>query len=298
MRKTLKKSLILKSFYLMCEKVPYVEETEHMRAAYFLKNSGLNADSRFVSLRQSLERDAMECYEVRSAADLLPSTSMLLSVGGDGTFLSAASIAAPAGIPVVGVNMGRVGFLAANSPDEISSIIRRGEYILEERTVLEARVIGAEPFVNPFAFNEICVSRLGAAMLGVRVSVDDVPLPTYWADGLLVATSTGSTAYSLSVGGPICLPAAKVLIIAPISPHNLNLRPLVVPDTARVEITVRSRDDKVRLTMDNRTVELEQGVSISVRMAQFSLKMLRPSRSSFIGALKSKLFWGEDVRNI
>ncbi|MCQ2139355.1 MAG: NAD(+)/NADH kinase [Bacteroidales bacterium] len=269
-----------------------------MKAAYYIKKDRLHDDPRFISLKQQLEEDGLECYEVKATADLQPSTGMLLSIGGDGTFLSAATIAAPAGIPVVGVNMGRVGFLSANQPDEVAPLIKSGEYLLEERSVLEASVHGLGPIDNPFAFNEVCVSRLGAAMLGVDVTVDGVPLPTYWADGLLVATSTGSTAYSLSVGGPICHPASRVLIIAPISPHNLNLRPLVVPDTAKVEIVVHSRDAKVRMTMDNRNMEVEQGARITVQMAQFSLKMLRPSKSNFIEALKSKLFWGEDVRNL
>ena len=269
-----------------------------MKAAYYIKKTSLHEDARFIALRKKLEDDGLECYEVKTTADLQPSTGLLLSVGGDGTLLSAATIAAPAGIPVVGVNMGRVGFLSANQPEEVPALIKSGEYLLEDRSVLEASVRGMAPIDNPFAFNEVCVSRLGAAMLGVDVAVDGVPLPTYWADGLLVATSTGSTAYSLSVGGPICLPASKVLIIAPISPHNLNLRPLVVPDTAEVDITVHSRDAKVRMTMDNRNMEVEQGAKISVRLAQFSLKMLRPSKSNFIEALKNKLFWGEDVRNM
>ena len=141
------------------------------------------------------------------------------------------------------------------------------------------------------------VHRSGAAMLGVDVSIDGVLLPTYWADGLLVATSSGSTAYSLSVGGPIVLPESRVLIISPIASHNLNVRPLVVPDTSEISISLRSRDRKVMLTMDNRTVEIDRDMEMTVSMAQFSLRRVRLNSSNFINALTGKLFWGEDIRN-
>ena len=131
----------------------------------------------------------------------------------------------------------------------------------------------------------------------VNVTIDGNTLPTYWADGLLVATSSGSTAYSLSVGGPICMPDTKVLIIAPISPHNLNVRPLVVPDTAKITITLQSRDDAVVMTMDNKTVEIDPNWTVEVSVAQFSLKRIRLSKSEFVKALTSRLFWGEDMRN-
>ena len=134
-------------------------------------------------------------------------------------------------------------------------------------------------------------------MLGINVSVNGDSLPTYWADGLLVATSSGSTAYSLSAGGPICTPDAKVLIIAPIAPHNLNVRPLVVPENTRIKISTVSRDGNVILTMDNRTLTVDDSTSIDVSVAQFSLKRVRLPKSSFVKALTSKLFWGEDIRN-
>ena len=134
-------------------------------------------------------------------------------------------------------------------------------------------------------------------MLGIHVSIDGEPLPTYWADGLLVATSSGSTAYSLSVGGPICLPDTKVLIIAPIAPHNLNVRPIVVPETAKIDISFESRDGRATMTNDNRVVEIQPDWSIHIEMAQFSLKRIRLAESGFVRALTSRLFWGEDMRN-
>lgn len=269
-----------------------------MRAAYYMKKDSLRGDARFLSMKEALEAEGVECYEVRSAGELLPATGLLLSVGGDGTFLSAAGFAAPAGIPVMGVNMGRLGFLSESDPEDVAALIAKGEYHIEERSVLEVGVKGSSSDYYPYAVNEIAVHSIGTTMIGIDVTVDGEPLPTYWADGLLVATPTGSTAYSLSVGGPICMPGSKVLVITPIAPHNLNLRPLVIPDSSRVEISVQSRDRQLVLSMDNRSMELPADASVSVAVAQFSLKRVRPVKSNFIGALKSKLFWGEDVRNL
>jgi NAD+ kinase len=149
-----------------------------------------------------------------------------------------------------------------------------------------------------YALNEITVHRNGAAVLAVEVTVDGVALPTYWADGLIVSTSSGSTAYSLSAGGPIVLPEAKVLIITPIAPHNLNVRPLVVPDNAQISLKVSSRDANVALTADNRGGLVEEGTVVNISLAQFSLKRVRLNNADFINALTEKLYWGEDVRNI
>ena len=135
-------------------------------------------------------------------------------------------------------------------------------------------------------------------MLGVSVDIDGVTLPTYWADGLVVSTSSGSTAYSLSVGGPIVLPESKVLIISPIAPHNLNIRPLVVPDSSVLTLRMHSRDGKFAVTADNRTAEVGVDVALNISVAQFSLKRVRLNKSNFIAALTEKLHWGEDARNI
>ena len=148
------------------------------------------------------------------------------------------------------------------------------------------------------ALNEICVKRQGAAMLGIDVEVDSRPLPTYWADGLLVATSSGSTAYSLSAGGPICLPDSRVLIIAPVAPHNLNVRPLVVPDSAGIKISFRSREDELRMALDNRGYVIPSSSVISVHAVPGALKRVELGGSNFIEALRARLLWGGDVRNM
>lgn len=227
-------------------------------------------------------------------------TDMLLSVGGDGTFLSAAKLVAEDGIPVMGVNVGRLGFLSENRPSAVASALNSREYTIENRAMLKADVQTGDDYIDswPYALNEFTVHRSGAAMLGVEVILDGVSLPVYWADGLIVSTSSGSTAYSLSVGGPIVLPESRVLIISPIAPHNLNVRPLVVPDDTKITLKMHSRDENIIYTADNRTAVIPSDTEISISVAQFSLKRVRLNRSNFIDALTEKLFWGEDVRNI
>ncbi|MGM9740200.1 MAG: NAD(+)/NADH kinase [Candidatus Cryptobacteroides sp.] len=271
-----------------------------MTFGFYIKNDGLKENVRFMAMRKALEDAGCTLYDIRTREDLIPGTDAVLSVGGDGTFLSASKRVADSGVPILGVNMGRLGFLSENKPEEVAEALLAGNYSIEDRTMLSARITGGPGPSDefwPYALNEVTVHRNGASVLGINVTVDGDELPTYWADGLIVATSSGSTAYSLSAGGPICSPASRVLIIEPISPHNLNVRPLVVPETAVIDISVKSRDDSVICTMDNRTMSLPASSSLRVSMAQFSLKRIRLSRSSFVKALVSKLFWGEDIRN-
>ena len=267
----------------------------------FVKNPVLKQDDRTSALLAKLEEGGCELYDIFSREDVKEGTTLVLSVGGDGTFLSAAKRVAPSGIPILGVNLGRIGFLSENSPESVVQAILKDEYIVEDRAMLCSSLSGDDVQLGkgfwPYALNEVTVHRVGSSVLGIHVSLDDTPLPTYWADGLLVATSSGSTAYSLSVGGPICMPESKVLIIAPIAPHNLNVRPLIVPDTSRISISVETRDPNVMMSMDNRNLAMSPSCNLEVSMAQFSLKRIRLAKSNFVKALTSKLFWGEDIRN-
>lgn len=273
----------------------------NMRIAIYIGAEHLRDDERLLKLVSDLEAGGAYVYFVSSAEELLDGTDMLLSVGGDGTFLSAGLIAVSASIPVAGVNMGRMGFLSEGRPEEIADAILSGDYTIVNHSVLSADVQGEENDIGmppSLALNEMTVRRSGPAMLVVDVCVDGVKLPTYWSDGLVISTSSGSTAYSLSVGGPIVLPESKVLIIAPIAPHNLNVRPLVVPDTSEIVITAQSRDGHFEFSSDHRTCNLPESTTIVIKMAQFSLKRVRLNKSNFIQALTDKLYWGEDVRNI
>ena len=270
-----------------------------MNIAVFIGKNNAESDVRLLNLLDSLEKGGCACYVVTAGGDLRPDTDMVLSVGGDGTFLSVSKLVGDSGVPVVGVNLGRLGFLSENRPEDVAAALLGGDYTIEDRALLCAVPVSGEGVEGDeiYALNEITVHRSGAAVLGVDVCIDGKWLPTYWADGLIVSTSSGSTAYSLSVGGPIVLPHSKVLLISPIAPHNLNIRPLVVPDSSEIKLRVLSRDGRFIFTADNMTTELPGDAGIRVRVARFSLRRVRLKKSNFINALTEKLFWGEDVRN-
>ncbi len=272
-----------------------------MKIGYFILKDELREDPRMASLLKDLEGATFEVYEIRTKADVRPETDLVLSMGGDGTFLSAAHVVADIGLPILGVNFGRIGFLCENRPEAVRDALLEGNFRIEYRTVLNATLKGPEARrtigMLPYSVNEVALHRSGSSVLGIHVSIDGEPLPTYWADGILVATSSGSTAYSLSVGGPICMPDTKVLVLAPVAPHNLNVRPIVIPESAKVDISFESRDGRATMSMDNRVVEIQPDWAIHIEMAQFSLKRVRLPESGFVKALTSRLFWGEDMRN-
>ena len=272
-----------------------------MKIGVFIRRKSLQDKPEYKDMIKQLLDASYELYDIESKADIRPDTDLVLSVGGDGTFLSAAHVVSDVGLPILGVNFGRIGFLCENRPGEVLDALMQGEFRIEYRTVLNATLKGpgARKQIGflPYAVNEVSLHRTGSAVLGINVAINGEMLPTYWADGLIISTSSGSTAYSLSVGGPICMPDTKVLIIAPISPHNLNVRPLVVPETAKLDITFRSRDGKATMTMDNTAMEIEPDWNIHIEMAQFSLKRVKLPKSEFVAALTSRLFWGEDRRN-
>ena len=267
-----------------------------MKLAYFLKDASLQLHPGVMALLADLGAAGFDVYPSGSAEEIVPGTSMLLSFGGDGTYLSAASLALQAGLPVLGVNFGRLGFLSENKPQDIVPALSAGKYTIQRRGMVKAEgwCLADGP---QLALNEICVMRDGPAMLGIDVTVDGMPLPTYWADGLIVATSSGSTAYSLSVGGPICLPESKVLILAPVSPHNLNVRPLIVPDSSVLGISFHSRESVVRLTADNRNYDIPADSRLTLHAVPAAHERVVLEGASFIGALRSRLHWGSDVRN-
>ena len=242
------------------------------------------------------------CYgeDFDSWENLPADVGVFLSLGGDGTFLQSLTFVRDRGIPVAGINFGHLGFLTTARADEdgrwIDALLE-GRFTVEERALL--RVTCSEiPFTfYPFALNEVSLQRRGASMLQIHVRIDGRALPTYWCDGLVTATPTGSTAYNLSVGGPVVMPASEVMVIAPIAPHNLNVRPLVVPMSSSVELTFRSREERALLTLDNRSCEIPSGTTVSLARGRYGLRYVSLSDDNFIQALQTKLFWGEDRRN-
>ena len=240
------------------------------------------------------------CY-VDPREGLPEGTDVLLTLGGDGTFLSSLPCVRDSGIPVAGINLGRLGFLTAAEADSASealAAIIRGDYSVRERSLLKvspAETALPEGFY-PYALNEISFSGEPRELVAVALTIDSRRLPVFWADGLVVATPTGSTAWSLSLGGPIVLPDSQVAVITPIAPHNLNVRPMVVPLDASIEVAVTSVRGRVVLSADDRTALFASPFRARITRGEFSLRCISLSDNNFIDALRSKLHWGEDGR--
>lgn len=235
-----------------------------------------------------------------TSEDLPADVELFLSLGGDGTFLESLTLVRNRNIPIAGINFGRLGFLTTarvdGADDGWIDKLLGSDYIIEERTVLSLRTKGLPEGFYPYALNEITIQRSSPVMLEIEISIDGNYLPKYWADGILIASATGSTAYSLSIGGPIVTPDSRVLIIAPIAPHNLNVRPLIVPETSVIEVSYASRHSQALVTVDNRSFTIHQGEKVMISKGGFTLKSISVN-NNFIAALNQKLLWGEDKRN-
>ena len=223
-----------------------------------------------------------------------------ISFGGDGTLLRTASRVGNKAIPVLGINAGRLGFLTASSNENIDDIIEKvhnGDYDIDERILIEARTNGAGLKSYPFALNEIAIMKHdSSSMMTLKATINGCDTITYQADGLIVATPTGSTGYSLSVGGPIIAPEAGVLTLTPIAPHSLSARPIVVGDNTTIEISVSSRSGNYLIAIDGRNESCDENNRITIKKAGYRQLIIRHRRHSFIQNLKEKLMWGADVR--
>jgi NAD+ kinase len=231
------------------------------------------------------------------------SYDIFISVGGDGTILQSINFIQDRDIPILGINTGRLGFLATVNKEDIRSTISSllsNDYKISERSLL---CIHTSPPAedlkeNNFALNEIAVSRKNTtSMITVDTWLDDEYLTAYWADGLMVSTPTGSTGYSLSCGGPVVTPATKALVITPIAPHNLNARPLVIKDSTKITLKVSGRADDYLVSMDSRIATLKNNTQVTIKKATFKLKMVEFTEDTFLKTLRKKLMWGEDKRN-
>lgn len=234
--------------------------------------------------------------------DLPKDISFMLSMGGDGTMLAAVSIIGAANIPITGINLGRLGFLASINKDDIEralDAILAKAYTIEERTLLCVKTADTQVFGEAgFALNDVTlIKKDTSAMITLTVYLNGEFLNEYWADGLIIATPTGSTAYSLSCGGPIISPGSGNFVITPISPHNLNVRPLVISDQDKLTIEISSRGDRFLLSCDSRTEDIETKERISISKADFTVPLIRLEEESFFSTLRQKLLWGLDTRN-
>ena len=225
---------------------------------------------------------------------------MALSIGGDGTFLRAAEKIGDRGIPVLGVNIGRLGFLAdvpAEETERVMNEIVAGRYKIEERSLLQVELSGLPEGFWPYALNEVAVLKQDtSSMISIHTTVGESYLNTYQADGLIVATPTGSTAYSMSVGGPILMPQAANWVISPVAPHSLTVRPLVVNDDACITLRVDSRNHSYLLSLDGRSIMLDTDTQVVLRKAPFPIRVVKRLGHSFAETLRAKLMWGVDKR--
>jgi NAD+ kinase len=232
------------------------------------------------------------------------SFAFFISIGGDGTILRSISYVRNSGIPIVGVNTGRMGFLATIQKDKIKSSLDEivaGDYCISKRSLLklssDAKIEGLDKDFN-FALNEIAVSRKNTtSMIRVKTFLNNEYLTSYWADGLIVASPTGSTGYSLSCGGPVVAPESDSFVLTPIAPHNLNARPLVIPEETVIKLIVGGREDLHLVSLDSRIITVKNGTELIIQKAGFNINMIEPKGESFLNTLRNKLLWGEDNRN-
>ena len=254
-----------------------------MEYYYFLKdNQRLNVPATKVFTEDDFEAD------------------FVISMGGDGTFLKAAGRVGNKDIPILGVNMGRLGFLADISPDDIEQCLEAlftDDYALQARALIQVEADG-QPLGSPsFALNDVAIlKRDTASMISIRASIDGQYLNTYQADGLVVSTPTGSTAYSLSNGGPIIVPGTKVFSMTAVAPHSLNVRPIVLPDSSIIELEVESRSHNYLVAIDGRSEKCKEGTKVTLRRAPYDIKVVKRSGHRYFQSLREKMMWGADSR--
>lgn len=239
--------------------------------------------------------------EIFRTTEELQEASYLLSVGGDGTLLETASIIRDTRIPVLGINTGRLGFLSSVSGNDIDQAIEalvNKDYTLDKRSLIEVRSAQQDFGDFPYALNDVTITnKQRSSMVTIHAYVNDQFMSTYWADGLIVATPTGSTAYSLSCGGPIVLPESNNVILTPIAPHNLNVRPFVLPNTGKVSLRAEGREPNFTLTLDSRTFVIDNETIIDLTRANFEFYMISLPGFGFFNTIRQKMGWGLDARS-
>ncbi|MFK5893804.1 MAG: NAD kinase [Pseudomonadota bacterium] len=231
------------------------------------------------------------------------SYDFFLSIGGDGTLLKSVTYVKDLGIPIIGINTGRLGFLATIQKEKITESLHQilnGEYLTSERSLLSITTDPTNEEITTlnFALNEIAINRKNTtSMIKVETKINGKHLTSYWSDGLIISTPTGSTGYSLSCGGPIIDPRTNSIALTPIAPHNLSARPLVIPDSSTITLNVSGREESYLISLDSRVATLKNSTTITIKKAPFCIKLIHLKEDSFVKTLREKLLWGEDKRN-
>tara|TARA_B100000945_G_scaffold137896_1_gene110104 strand:+ start:1242 stop:2120 length:879 start_codon:yes stop_codon:yes gene_type:complete len=267
-------------------------ENEHIKIIVedefntFLKNN----------IRFTTKIETFNCHE-----SLNENADFLFSIGGDGTLLKAVTFVRDSNIPIMGVNTGRLGFISSISAGQIDDAINdilKNNYKLSERALLELHTKNHLFKEKNFALNEVAISKKDtSSMIKIDSYVDDVFLNTYWADGLVVSTPTGSTGYSLSCGGPIIMPGTNNIIITPNAPHNLNVRPIVINDQSIIKLKVEDRDQLALVSLDSRSRAFDSDTELIIKKSNFKIKLIQPQNNSFASTIRNKLMWGLDKRS-
>ena len=265
-------------------------------------NVEIVVEDKFLNILYAEEIVGKKYNTFASHKDLDSSFDILISIGGDGTMLRSATFVRDSGIPILGVNAGRLGFLAKVQKENIElflQIILEKKYTISERTLLtmECSPMTNEIDIN-FAMNEVTVSRKDTtSMITIETYLNGEYLNSYWADGLIISTPTGSTGYSLSCGGPILTPDVKALVITPIAPHNLTARPLVIPDDTEIKLRVSGREEQYLVSLDSRIESINNNSELTIKKTPFKINMVEIPEETFLKTLRTKLLWGEDKRN-
>jgi len=264
------------------------------------KEADVFIEKEFLTTQNSAIQDSSA---IRKFEKLNTSFDLLISIGGDGTILRAITYVRDLNIPIVGINTGRLGFLATIQTDEIESTLSEifnGQYKISKRSLLSVETSPKNESITSinFALNEVALSRKNTtSMITVNTQLNGEYLTSYWADGLILSTPTGSTGYSLSCGGPVIAPDANNFVLTPIAPHNLNARPLIIPDSTEVTFRVDGREDQFLMSLDSRIVTLANSTVVTVKKAEFAIRMVERLDETFLDTLRKKLLWGEDRRN-
>jgi NAD+ kinase len=272
--------------------------------SFFIKNNvEMIIESNFLNILKEKEIIKKDFKTFTLHTQLDTSFDMLISIGGDGTILKASTLVRDSGIPILGINAGRLGFLANVQKDNIAEFMQfviDKKYTISKRTLLSLTCYPENEAIRDlnFALNEITVSRKDTtSMITVETYLNEEYLNSYWADGLIIATPTGSTGYSMSCGGPILTPDVKSLVITPIAPHNLNARPLVVKDETEIRLKVSGREEHYLVSLDSRVISVKNETILIIKKTPYRINMVEIPEETFLKTLRSKLFWGEDRRN-
>lgn len=260
-------------------------------------------DSYFLNVLYEKQLIEKEYKTFSSHTELDSSFDLLISIGGDGTILRAAALVRDSGVPILGINAGRLGFLATVQKENIAAFMQfiiDKKYTLSKRTLLSLTATPANDEIQEinFALNEISVSRKDTtSMITIETYLNNEFLNSYWADGLIIATPTGSTGYSMSCGGPILTPNVSSFVVTPIAPHNLNARPLVIPDETEIRLKVSGREEHYLVSLDSRITSVKNDTVLTIKKTPFQINMVEIPDETFFKTLRNKLFWGEDRRN-